>query len=375
VYIIFLPAQGFMSTLIGTFTGRSPFGYLALVLSLVATAFIGFGVWVHHMFATGLPQLGTSFFTAASIMITVPSGVQIFCWIATFWSGRVRYATPMLYALAFFAVFLIGGLSGVMVASVPLDQQVHDSFFVVAHLHYVLIGGAVFPLLGAMHYWFPKITGRQLDERLGRISFAVLFVGFNLTFFPMHTLGLHGMPRRVYTYAAATGWQPLNVVATVGAGLMFLALTTYCVNVLIALRAPATAEANPWRASTLEWLTTSPPPVHNFDAAPVVTSREPLWRPADDRAEVTGLSSETREVLVTYVTDASPDHIRTMPQSSFWPFLTAVATSLMFIWSIFSPWGIVGGSVPVTGCLIGWFWPANAASRPTKAPLRPEPAA
>ena len=199
VYIIFLPATGIVSMIVSTFSGRPVFGYMALVLSLVATGFIGFGVWVHHMFTTGLPQFGTSFFTAASIMIVVPTGVQIFCWIATLWSGRVRFATPMLYTLGFFQVFIMGGLTGVMLASVPLDSQVHDTFFVVAHFHYVLIGGSLFPLLGGVIYWFPKMTGRMLSERLGIVSFALLVIGFNAPFFPQHILGQMGLPPSVYT--------------------------------------------------------------------------------------------------------------------------------------------------------------------------------
>jgi cytochrome c oxidase subunit I+III len=357
VYIIFLPAQGMMSTLIATFSGRPIFGYLAIVLSLVSTAFIGFGVWVHHMFATGLPQLGFSFFSAASVMISVPTGLQIFCWIATLWMGRVRFTTPMLYALAFFVVFLIGGLSGVMTASVALDQQVHDSFFVVAHLHYVLIGGAVFPLLGAMHYWFPKFTGRLLSERLGIASFALLFIGFNLTFFPMHTLGLHGMPRRVYTYPAELGWDGLNLLATAGALTMFVALTLYLFNVARGLRSPEGVPNNPWLASTLEWATTSPPPPFNFLPSPAVRSADPLWSPPDARPSVIGLAAHKREALVTYVTDAAPDHKQIMPDPSGWPFAAAVATSVMFVWSIFNPWGAVWGSLPIVVTLIGWVWP------------------
>jgi cytochrome c oxidase subunit 1 len=370
VYIIFLPAQGMMSTLIATFSGRPIFGYVAVVLSLVATAFIGFGVWVHHMFSTGLPQLGASFFTAASIMITVPTGLQIFCWIATIWTGRVRYRTPMLYALSFFVVFLIGGLSGLMTASVPLDQQVHDTFFVVAHLHYVLIGGALFPLLGAMHFWFPKLTGRMLSERLGVIACAMFFVGFNLTFFPMHALGLHGMPRRVYTYPAAIGWEGLNQLATAGAVLMSAALVVYLANVVRALRSTERAPANPWMASTLEWAAASPPPPFNFSPAPVATALDPLWTPPDDRPIVTGLSPDHREAIVTYITDGSPDHKQIMPRPSAWPFATAVAASIMFIWSIFTPWAVVWGSIPVLVALIGWFWPRTPAHERSPATSR-----
>src|ERR1044071_1132255 len=216
VYIIFIPALGFISPIIITFARRKIFGYTALVLSLISTGFIGFGLWVHHMFATPIPQLGQSFFTGASMMIVIPSGVQIFCWLATLWGGKLNLKTPLLFVLGFIMTFVLGGLTGVMLSSVPLGLQVHDTFFVVAHLHYVLIGGAVFPLFGALYYWFPKWTGRLLSERLGRVNFWLMFIGFNLVFFPMHQLGLNGMPRRVYTYQPEMGWANLNLIATVG---------------------------------------------------------------------------------------------------------------------------------------------------------------
>ena len=357
VYIIFLPAQGMMSTLISTFSGRPVFGYVAIVLSLAATAFIGFGVWVHHMFVTGLPQLGASFFTASSIMIVVPTGVQFFCWIATIWSGRVRFTVPMLWALAFFVVFLIGGLTGVMLASVPLDMQVHDTYFVVAHFHYVLIGGSVFPLLGALYYWFPKITGRMLSDRLGIASLALVFIGFNLTFFPQHILGLRGMPRRVYTYPAEMGWGGLNLLISVGALVLASGLAVYLFNVVRSLRAGAAAPANPWQASSLEWGTASPPPAFNFCPLPAVMSRDPLWEDPEPRPVVVGVSPACREVLVTHVLDAEPDHVKEFPAPSIWPFATAVATTGMFIGSIFTPWAVVIGAVPVAIALTAWFWP------------------
>ena len=361
VYIIFIPALGMISSILITFTRRPIFGYLALVLSLVSTAFIGFGVWVHHMFATGLPQLGQSFFTASSIMIVVPTAVQIYCWIASLWRGHLVVRTPLLYVLGFFFVFLIGGLTGVMIASVPFDLQVHDTFFIVAHFHYVLIGGSVFPLLGGVHYWFPKITGRMLSERLGRIGFWVLFVGFNVTFFPMHQLGLYGMPRRVYTYQPELGWATLNQIASAGAGLMAIALLLYLANIVIALRRGEAAPDNPWEAPTLEWATSSPPPPYNFEPVPTVSSREPLWQPDPNQPVVVGLAADKRQVLVTHVMDAEPDHTPEEPGPTIWPFLAAIAVSALFIWSIFTPWGVVYGSIPVFITLVGWVWPRSGA--------------
>jgi cytochrome c oxidase subunit I+III len=222
VYIIFIPALGFVSSIVIAFSRRKIFGYTVMVLSLISTAFLGFGLWVHHMFATPLPQMGQSFFTAASMMIAIPSGVQIFCWIGTLWRSKPNLKTPLLFVLGFVTIFVLGGLAGVMLASVPLNLQIHDTFFVVAHLHYVLIGGSVFPLFGAFYYWFPKWTGRMLSERAGRWNFGLMFVGFNLVFFPMHQLGLKGMPRRVYTYLPETGWGTLNLIASIGAFILGL---------------------------------------------------------------------------------------------------------------------------------------------------------
>src|SRR4029079_14381996 len=213
----FLPGLGFMSAMIPTFARRPMFGYTAMVLSVIATGFLSFGLWVHHMFATNVPELGKTFFTAASMLIAIPTAVQIYCWIATLWTGRLNFKVPLYYVLSFFVILVIGGLTGLMLASVSLDSLVHDSYFVVAHLHYVLLGGAVFPLFGALYYWFPKFTGRLMSERLGRWSFGLMFVGFNVAFFPMHLLGLQGMPRRIYTYPAEMGWGPMNLLATLGA--------------------------------------------------------------------------------------------------------------------------------------------------------------
>jgi cytochrome c oxidase subunit I+III len=371
VYIIFMPALGMVSMIITTFTGRRTFGYTPLVLSLFATGFVAFSVWVHHMFATGLPQLGLSFFTAASLIIVIPTAIQIYCWIAALWRGRPRLETPLLFVLGFFAIFVFGGLSGVTLASVPLDLQVHDTYYVVAHFHYVLIGGGVFPLIGGLFYWFPKMTGRMYDERLGRWNFALLFAGFNITFFPMHILGLQGMPRRVYTYPESMGWGTLNLVATAG-GLMLVAggaLLIY--NFARSYRAGALAGDNPWNADSLEWATTSPPPVYNFLEIPVVEGRHPVWDRSEARPVVTGISTTKREVLVTDVMDAEPTHRDVFPEPSIWPFLTAVATSGLFVGVIFTPWAMVYGTPPVAITLIGWFWPKKRAVEHVSEPLAP----
>jgi cytochrome c oxidase subunit I+III len=366
VYIIFIPGTGLVSTIITAFSRRHIFGYLAIVLSLVSTAFMGFGLWVHHMFATGLPQLGAGFFTAASMMIAIPTGVQTFCWIATMWSGRLKIAVPMLWVLGFFAVFVAGGLTGVMLAAVPLNTQVHDTFFVVAHFHYVLIGGAVFPLFGGFYYWYPKITGRMMSERLGAWACGLFFIGFNLTFFPMHILGLHGMPRRVYTYPASMGWSGLNLTASLGAAVMACAVLIGIIDAVRALRVGATASDNPWGAGTLEWATSSPPPHSNFIEPPTVSGREPLWDNPPDQPVVSGLRSDVRDVLVTYVLDAEPDHRTEFPEPSVWPFLTALATTALFIGSIFTPEAVPYGAIPLFITMTGWFWPKRSSETGTQ---------
>ncbi|WP_087753787.1 cytochrome c oxidase subunit I [Paraburkholderia caledonica] len=357
VYLIFIPPLGFLSSIIPTFARRPIFGYPVMVLALIMTAFLAFGLWVHHMFATSIPALGKSFFTAASLMIAIPSGVQIFCWIATLWTGRLNLKTPLWFALGFFFILVLGGMTGVMLGSVALDLQVHDTYFVVAHLHYVLLGGAVFPLFGAFYYWYPKATGRLMNETLGRLQFWLFFIGFNVAFFPMHVLGLHGMPRRVWTYPHGMGWDGMNLAATIGAITIGVSVLLFIVNAMHSYRHGEVAGADPWGAGTLEWSTTSPPPPHNFDALPVVHGRDPLWEPSAQPAYVSGLAAEAREVLSTTALDALPDLRLLFPAPSIWPFISAVATTVLFIGSIFSPWAVVWGSVPVTIALIGWFWP------------------
>ncbi|HMM77787.1 MAG TPA: cytochrome c oxidase subunit I [Gammaproteobacteria bacterium] len=357
VYLIFIPGLGFMSAIIATFARRPIVGYVPMVLSLVATGFLAFGLWVHHMFATTLPDAGKDIFTISSMLIAIPSAVQIFCWIATLWLGRLEFRTPLLFVLAFFVILVLGGLTGLQLASVPLDLQLHDTYFVVAHLHYVLIGGAVFPLFGACYYWFPKFTGRLLDERAGRWHFWLWFVGFNLSFFPMHLLGLDGMPRRVYTYPAEMGWGTLNLLATAGAVLLAAGVLVFGGNVLRSLRHGERAGPDPWRGGTLEWATESPPSPANFDALWVVHSAYPLWDP-QPMARVSGLATSHREVLVTTPGVARPDTRVIFPDPSPWPLAAALATAVLFVGSIYTPWAVVWAMIPVAATLTAWFWPS-----------------
>jgi cytochrome c oxidase subunit I+III len=375
VYIIFVPALGMVSSIIITFTGRPIFGYTALVLALVSTGFLGFGLWVHHMYAAGLPHLGMSFFTAASMLIAIPTGVQIFCWIATLWNGRIRFATPMLFVLGFLVIFVMGGLTGVMVASVPFDLQVHDTFFIVAHLHYVLIGGAVFPLFGALYYWFPKFSGRMLSERLGKWHFWLFAIGFNLTFFPMHQLGLEGMPRRVYTYVDGLGWQPLNVLATAGALVMGISLLLLGVNIAMSLRRGEIAPDDPWGGDSLEWRTSSPPPNYNHHPIPVVTGLYPQWdlRRGIVPPVVTGLRPDVREVLVTHALDAEPDYKSVLPAPSYAPLLLALAASAAFLGVIWELWMVPIGGLLAFVAIVYWNWPGTVERTPPwkQAPAEP----
>jgi cytochrome c oxidase subunit 1 len=360
VYFIFIPALGFVSTIIPTFARRPLFGHTAVVLSLIGTGFLAFGLWVHHMFATNLPELGKGFFTAMSMMIAIPTAVQIFCWIATLWTGRLHLRVPLLYVLAFFVILVLGGMTGIMVGAVPFDLQVHDTYFVVAHLHYVLLGGAVFPLFGAFFYWFPKVTGRLLNERLGRWEFWLFFIGFNVTFFPMHLLGLAGMPRRIYTYGVETGWGALNLIATIGAAMIALSMLLFVINVARSRTSGERAGDDPWGAPTLEWSTHSPPPPFNFVALPVVASRVPLWaREADEPTHVSGLSAQTREGLVTTVLDALPDVRYSYPSPTIWPFIAAITVVLWLYWSNVTPSGMWYGLIPPAIAFIAWYWPTK----------------
>jgi cytochrome c oxidase subunit 1 len=364
VYLIFIPALGMLSHLISAATHRPIFGYPAMVLSLVTTAFFAFGLWVHHMFTTGLPQIGETFFTAASLIIAIPTGVQIFCWIATLWGARIRMNTAFLFALGFFSTFIIGGLTGVMIASVPFDQQVHDTYFIVAHFHYTLIGGAVFPLLGAVYHWFPKITGRLLDERLGKWNFAFIFAGFHLTFFPLHIAGMMGMPRRVYTYPPGLGWDIYHQLATIGALLLLVGGILFLINVFRSVRLGARAGQNPWAADSLEWSTDGPPPAYSFMHQPIVHSRSPMWEPS--LGEVTGVASSYREVLVTTAKEAAPHHRMALPAPSIWPLITGCLTTAGLIASVFYPETVYFGAALVLVSLLGWFWPRGSRYDPVR---------
>jgi cytochrome c oxidase subunit I len=277
VYIMVLPAFGILSEVIPVFSRKPIYGYEFVAASTVAIAILSFGVWAHHMFAVGLGYTMNGVFGAASLLIAVPTGVKIFNWIATMWGGAIRFTTAMLFAVAFLVLFTIGGLSGVAFAVVPIDWQTTDTYFVVAHMHYVLFGGTAFAMFAGAYYWFPKMTGRFLSEAWGRLHFWLMFIGFNLTFFVQHFLGLMGMPRRVYTYPDLPDWGTLNMISTLGAFIMAAAVLIFVWNLAISLRRGVPAGDNPWEAWTLEWATTSPPPIDNFTEVPPVLSRRPLW--------------------------------------------------------------------------------------------------
>lgn len=277
VYIVVLPAFGMISEVIPVFSGKVIYGYEFVAASTVAIAVLSFLVWAHHMFAVGMGHPIDTIFAIGSMLIAVPTGVKIFNWIATMWGGAIRFTTAMLFAVGFLVMFTIGGLSGVSFAAFPIDWQVTDTYYLVAHLHYVLFGGTIFAVSAGIYYWFPKITGRLLSEKLGKAHFWVMLVGFNLTFFDQHFLGILGMPRRVFTYPNLPGWGTMNMISTIGAFVMGLAVILFLWNILITLLHGEIAGDNPWNAWTLEWATTSPPPEENFELLPPIRSRRPLW--------------------------------------------------------------------------------------------------
>ncbi len=277
VYILILPAFGIISEVLPVFSRKPIFGYTFIAWSGVAIGFLSFTVWAHHMFAVGLPAIAQGFFAASTTLIAIPTAVKIFNWIATIYGGKVSFKAPMIFALGFIAMFLIGGLNGAALAIVPFDYQITDTYFVVSHIHYVLFGGSVFAIFAGFFYWFPKVTGKFLGERLAQVQFWMMLVGMNLAFFPMHLLGLLGMPRRIYTYPANSGWNELNLISTVGAFLVGLAVMVFIINVIGSLKNGQKAGSDPWDAFTLEWDTTSPPKKYNFLTIPVVRSRRPFY--------------------------------------------------------------------------------------------------
>lgn len=360
VYIIFLPATGMMSMIIPVFAGRPIVGYTWVALSTVLTGLVGFGVWVHHMFAVGMIQMSMSVFSAASMTISIFSSVQVFAWIATLWQGRPVRTASLLFALGFLAVFIIGGLNGVDTALIPFDWQLTDTYFVVAHLHYVLVGANVFPVFAAFYYWLPKMTGRLLDERLGRWSFWIMFTGFNLTFFPMQILGLLGMPRRIYTYPAITGWGRLNMLETVGTYVLTVGILISVWNFFVSLRRGALAGPNPWNADSLEWDVSSPPPVYGLDRIPTVVTRHPLWDEHDEHLDPDDNRSLThaRVTPVSGVLDAVPWALAKMPGGTLMPPLMALGLSVLFAALLVKAmWLALAGVVACLLIAAGWLWP------------------
>ncbi|MDQ6816871.1 MAG: cytochrome c oxidase subunit I [Actinomycetota bacterium] len=293
VYIMILPGFGMISEIIPVFSRKPIFGYKAIAASTAVIAFLATLVWAHHMFVSPVPIVVLGFFMLSSFLIGVPTGVKVFNWIATLWRGSIVMTTSLYFAVGFIAIFVLGGITGIFLAIFPIDWQLNDTYFVVAHFHYVLMGGAVFSIFSGLYYWFPKMTGRLLNETLGKMSFWLMFVGFNLTFFPMHAMGLEGMPRRIYTYLPGSGWGTLNLIATIGSFILGAGILVTIANVARSYKRGPIAGPDPWKGNTLEWFTSSPPPVNNFDTIPRVRSVEPM---RDIRRQVerqTGVTQKT----------------------------------------------------------------------------------
>ncbi|MCC2973224.1 cytochrome c oxidase subunit I [Massilia sp. IC2-476] len=364
VYIIFLPAAGMVSTMIPTIAGTPLVGRRAIIVALVGVGFFSFGLWAHHMFTSGLGVLEMSFVSAASMAVAIPTGIQVFAWIATLWNGRVRMTSPALFLMGFMFIFVLGGLTGVMVAVIPFDWQAHDTYFIVAHLHYVLIGGMVFPVFAAMYYWLPLVKGQALSERMARWVFWLMFGGFNLAFFPMHITGLYGMPRRVYTYDAQMGWDVLNMLSTVGAFVFAFGVLLFIVDAVRTLRRPEKEVGNPWNAPTLEWLTSES---YGNRSIPRITSTNPLWDQPTLSEEVdrgqhylpqtaTGL----RETIATSPVKGEPRYLMVLPGDSWLPVIAALGTAgfflLLTVKAMLLAW--IFGLMAVGGT-IAWLWQSD----------------
>ncbi len=364
VYIIFLPAAGMVSMIVPTFARRPVVGYLWIVLALVSTGFLSFGLWVHHMFAVGIPLLALAFFSAASMAVAVPSGIQVFAWIATLWSGRPWLRLPMLHLIGFFAVFVLGGLTGVMLAFVPFDWQAHDSHFVVAHLHYVLIGGLMFPLFAGLYYWLPLASGRMPSESIGRTAFWLVFVGFNLTFLPMHLTGLMGMPRRVQDYPMEMGVQWLNLLSTAAGFAMAVGMVAILVDAALCFRHGRRASANPWQAGTLEWALPQPVPPYNFASVPEVRGRYPVWddpavaaRSAGTDGLLGDASHGRREMLGTGLLTAAPEQVIRLSGSTWQPLVSALVIAALLA-CFLAKWYVAAAVLvlPLLASLLVWAW-------------------
>jgi cytochrome c oxidase subunit I+III len=367
VYIWLLPGMGVVSMVISTFARTKLVGYTWVVAATIVIGVLSFGVWVHHMFTVGLPLLTISFFGGASLVFALASGVQVFAWIATIWRGRVVWSTAMLYAVGSVLVFVFGGLSGVTLGVVPFNWLAHDTYYVVAHFHYVVLGGSVLPMFAAAYYWWPTLTGRALDERLGRWNFWLFMIGTNLTFLPLHVVGLLGMPRRIYTFLPGLGWDLYNLFATVGMGIAVIGFAVFVWNAFKTQRAPPAAP-NLWQAGTLEWAVPTPVPNHNFTRFPVVRSRYPLWdQDTLDATDAVVLEkieavsrprNQMREVLVTTEVDADLQSIVTLPQQSQWPWITALAIAISLVGVLFDIyWLALLALAGTVVCCIGWAWP------------------
>ena len=364
VYIIFLPAAGMVSTMVPTIAGTPLVGRRAIIVALVGVGFFSFGLWAHHMFTSGLGVLEMSFISAASMAVAIPTGIQVFAWIATLWNGRVQMTSPALFLMGFMFIFVLGGLTGVMVAVIPFDWQVHDTYFIVAHLHYVLIGGMVFPVFAAMYYWLPLVKGQRMSESLARWVFWMMFGGFNLAFFPMHITGLQGMPRRVYTYDTQLGWDFLNLLSTIGAFVFAFGVLLFIFDAVRTLRRPEKEVGNPWKAPTLEWLTSES---YGNRSIPRITSVNPLWDQPTLSEEVDrgqhylpGTATGRRETIATSPVSAEPRYLMILPGDSWLPVIAALGTAgfflLLTVKAMLLAW--IFGLMAVGGT-IAWLWESD----------------